>query len=599
MTPEEQAKFAADIRRFSPKDIDRLHRVLFRLQEDLIDFTPASVNREYFTICTEDRHPTNNQDPCLQWLLNLLHTDAEVPLNEKFLDILQEANIVLTTDATTEGGTDYDEAARANTSETPSSLLDRPDSPDYPDENDPRWQQAVALDNRKLASQALEQWRHKLQLRRQAYLEYEDPAMNETADRFYQRNLASKSLSHWHNTVKEIQDMDKVADNFRGRRDAAFALKQWTLAARENLFTRMKHEQLLHRALGTWREKTRDIREMEAAADEISSRRALRNTLEKMVANKSQIVQAESMAVLVYQGNLVRKIFTRWLVHLEEIQLNDRRAEAAADYFASKHVLQKWREKTRLLQQEKQTRQSRKHILAFRYFRKWRAFVRKSKNTQYTEAYKSMRRKVKMNIARAVLNNWREKTARIQAMNTTADDFRTRKDAENARRMAHAAIVTMYNKSEQTQEANQQADLFFKKKLIERLRIFGSNWLVHTRRNLENQKRADEYRATRTASYALLTLRNWRNAAFRTRRLQEDADVLFQRNEKKKALGYLQRWRQAVVGRNEAEEGPENSLIPATPAARRNQLLASTTPAYTPATGLFGAGERLIEEEEE
>lgn len=599
MTPEEQAKFAVDIRRFSPKDIDRLHRVLFRLQEDLIDFTPASVNREYFTICTEDRHPTNNRDPCLQWLLNLLHTDAEVPLNEKFLDILQEANIVLTTDATTEGGTDYDEAARANTSETPSSLLDRPDSPDYPDENDPRWQQAVALDNRKLASQALEQWRHKLQLRRQAYLEYEDPAMNETADRFYQRNLASKSLSHWHNTVKEIQDMDKVADNFRGRRDAAFALKQWTLAARENLFTRMKHEQLLHRALGTWREKTRDIREMEAAADEISSRRALRNTLEKMVANKSQIVQAESMAVLVYQGNLVRKIFTRWLVHLEEIQLNDRRAEAAADYFASKHVLQKWREKTRLLQQEKQTRQSRKHILAFRYFRKWRAFVRKSKNTQYTEAYKSMRRKVKMNIARAVLNNWREKTARIQAMNTTADDFRTRKDAENARRMAHAAIVTMYNKSEQTQEANQQADLFFKKKLIERLRIFGSNWLVHTRRNLENQKRADEYRATRTASYALLTLRNWRNAAFRTRRLQEDADVLFQRNEKKKALGYLQRWRQAVVGRNEAEEGPENSLIPATPAARRNQLLASTTPAYTPATGLFGAGERLIEEEEE
>ncbi|EXJ87926.1 hypothetical protein A1O1_04853 [Capronia coronata CBS 617.96] len=600
MTPEEQASFANEIRNFPPKDIDRLHRVLFRLQEDLVDFTPGAIKREYNAICSEDRHVTHPEDPCLRWLLDLLETDPAAPLNEKFLDVLQEAHIVLTTDGTTtDGETDYDAAGNSPAFGRGSEVPERIESPDSLDENDPLWQQAVALDNRKLASQALDQWRQKLHLKREAWLDYEDPAMNNFADNFYLHSLARKTLSHWGNIVREIQEMDRVADEFRARRDAASALKQWTLASRERLFVRVRDERIINKVFGTWRDKSRRLHEMEAAADDFRDRQAVRNALGMMLAKRVQIKQAERQAVFVYQDNLVRRIFNRWLAQLQHIQLNERRADAAAEYFASKHVLQKWRDKTRLLQEEKTGQEARRKLLGMKYIRRWRAFTRRSKEEKYAEAYKIMRRKVKVNIARAALRLWREKTARIREMNIAADEFRVRKDADGARRMAHTAIVTMYNKTTQLQESNRQADLFFNQKLVDRLQIFGSNWLLPTRQILENQKKADEYRATRTASYALQTLRSWRNAAFRFKRLEEDADVVLQRNEKKRALGFLQKWRRAAAQGHGEEERREERLIPATPAARRSQLLASTTPAYTPATGLFDRARVVVDVDED
>ncbi|KAH0839033.1 hypothetical protein FOPE_05378 [Fonsecaea pedrosoi] len=602
MTPEELAHFASDVRLFSPEDIDRLHRVLFRLQEAAISFTPSALQREYNAIFPEGHVSTQYDDACLQWLLDLLETDPDIPLNEKFLDVLQEANIVLTTDGTsTDAATDYEEGRNSRVG-SHISMPVRPATPDSIDsinENDPLWQQAVALDNRKLASQALEQWRHKLQLQRAAYLEYEDPAMNAVADSLYLRNLARKVLSHWRNTVAEIRQLDNVADGFRMRRDAASSLKNWTLATREMLFVKVRDERVLRKTLWKWQERTANLREMEVAAADVRDRQALENALMKMVAKRSQIRQAETQAVLVYEGNLSRKMLQTWLVRLDHIRLNERRAEAAADYFASKHTLQKWREKARLRIEEKKAIEARKHILSFTYFHKWRAATKKSKEVKYSESYKIMRRKVKMNIARTALNVWREKATQMRQMNVTAQEFRARKDVENARRTAHGAIIIMYNKTEQIQEANVRADGLFRKNLIERLEIFGSNWLVPTRQILENQRKADEYRSTRTASYAVQMLRNWRNAAFRTKRLEEDADVLFHRNEKKRALGFLQAWRQASTRSRREEAVREASLVPATPAARRSQLLASTTPAYTPAIGLFGKDIGAVEEEEE
>lgn len=602
MTPEEQAKFAGDIRRFATADIDRLHRVLFRLQEHSSDFTPDSISREYNAIYLEDRgrRPTNTEDVCLQWLLDLLQTDPETPLNEKFLDVLQEANIVLTTDgATTDGATEDGGTRDRNIIEELHYLPPRADSPDFFDHDDPLWRQAVALDNRKLASQALEQWRLKLSLKRKAYLDWEDLMMNDFADRAYKRNLAIKTISHWRNLVIEIRTMDKVADEFRMRRDAASALKRWTLATRGRLYSRVREERLLRKTLGRWRQKSARLKTLEAVADDFRNRQSTENALKKMTVKRSQIVQVDRQAGLVYEGNLARNSLRSWLAHLEQIQLNERRAEAAADYFASRHTLQRWREKASLRQEEKRARQAREQLLAMKYFRKWRTFVRKAKDTKYSEAYKTMRRKVKVNIARAAINSWRQKTAHIRQMETTSNEFRIRKGSENARRMAHSAIVAMYSRIEQIQEAKPQADLFYNRKLLGRLQVFGSNWLIPARHILEFQKKADEYRSTRTASYALSMLRSWRNAAFRARRLQDDADLLFQRNEKKRALGFLQKMRQAVTRGEDEDEGRDNSLIPATPAARRNQLLASTTPAYTPAADLFGSGGRLIEGEEE
>ncbi|KIV79675.1 hypothetical protein PV11_07223 [Exophiala sideris] len=588
MTPEEQTRFVSDIQGFSHEDIDRLYRVLLNLEQDQLDLAPANVKHAYLTAYWDERRQlADANEPCIKWLLDLLDTDPDIPLNEKFLDVLQEANIVLTADGTTtDGGVARSEASIESI-----------------DENDPLWQQAVALDNRKLASQALELWRAKVQAKveaqQKAYEDYENPQLNAIADAFYNRNLGRRALWHWRNTAIHQRRLEEVAIEHCARKDAAFALKHWTLAARESLFTRVRSERLAQKAMDTWREKTRDIREMEAVADDFRNHQAVRNTLGMMAARREQIKKAEQQAVLVYEGNLARKVFNKWLAKMEQQRFDERKADAAADYFALKHALNKWRAKARSKKEEEQAMQAREHMLVFKYGRRWREIVRRRKHALYDAAYKRMRKVVKMNIARAALNIWRQKTAQIRAMRMAADEFRARRDAENAQRIAHGAIVTMYNRTQQIQEANQQADEFYNRNLIERLQIFGSNWLIPTRQILENQQRADEYRATRSASYAVSVLRSWKNMAFRARRLEEDADVVYQRNERRRVWGFLQRWRRAVPKQDEDEEGREEHLVPATPAARRSQLLNSTTPAYTPAAALFGSDGRVEEIDEE
>ncbi|KIW53010.1 hypothetical protein PV05_08615 [Exophiala xenobiotica] len=618
MEPHQRAELADAVQTFSHEDIGRLYRALLCLQEDQTELTPTNVAKEYIKACFEDGHPTSPTDPCIRWLLFLFHSDPETPLNEKFLDILQEANIVLTTDTT----------------ETEHEIEHDGSSVESVDEDDPRWRQAVALDNQKLASQALSLWRDTIQQKqeearlRQEYYEeaqrqrlhriaeedvppvqgYQDLDIEHQealADEFARCHLATKVINHWRAVTEEVKRMERVADEFRRRKDARWALKKWILAARENLFVRVRNERAAERALQTWRVKTAQIKEMEAVADEFRTFSAAKNTFGKLVARKKQIDELEAKAVVIYQGNLVRKVLNKWLAQVEHIRHQERRADAAADYFAAKHVMQKLRARAAIKLEQKKNEQARQKYLMQKYAYLWRDAVERTKRAeeeakqvQYDSAYKHMRRKVKENIARSALTTWREQTAKIQGLERVADDFRARKVAEGARRMAHHAIVTMYNRTMELRQMEEQADLHYHKNLIKRLEIFGSNWLIPARHYVEQQNVADEYRATRIAGYSLNVLRNWRNNAFRIRRMEEDADMLHQRHDRRRALGFLEKWRRAVTDKDEVDSREER-LVPATPAARRSQLLAaSTTPAYTPAPGLFGSG-RVVEEVDE
>ncbi|KAK5064784.1 hypothetical protein LTR84_000618 [Exophiala bonariae] len=588
MKPEELSDFAHDIRNFSPADIDRLHRVLLRLQEDHIESTPESLRREHKAVYLEEGQNPNVEDPCLNWLLDLARTESETPLNEKFLDVLQEAHIVLTTDGTlTDGGSEYGASRRAASVEVIPPFPTRPQSSDSFDDNNRIWLQAVALDSRKLASQALDQWRQKLYLKREDALERENPELNRLADEVYRTNLARKAITHWRNTIKEMQDLERVAVEFRAKRDAASVLKTWTLAARERLFVRVRDERLLHKTLEDWHNKTADIKEMEVAADAISIRQAAQNVLQVVATRRADLRERHQEADHLYGRNIIRRVLSTWHTHVEQQRVNDRRAMAAVEYFSSKHTLQTWREKTRIRADEKHAQQAHEQMLAVKYFRRWQALVKSSKEATYSAAYKSMRRKVKINIGRAALNTWRQKTIRIREMRIMSDEFRARKKIEHTGRVAHSAIMVMFNKAEQVQDLTRQADAFGNKHAIARLEIFGSKWLSPTRKILEDQRKADEYHTIKTDGYSLSRLRNWRNLTFRTSRLENDADGLFRRNEKKRALGFLQKWRSGAANVKQEPASVDERLPPVTPAARRVQLLASTTPAYTPASVMF------------
>ncbi|EXJ57433.1 hypothetical protein A1O7_07781 [Cladophialophora yegresii CBS 114405] len=585
MTPGELAAFASTVGAFSAGQIDRLYQLVVGPRGGV---GASALREQWRSLGLQDGGNSVAgdvaDDLCLEFIIDVADTDPDTPLESKFFEILDAANIALTTTTTT------------TSSPRPSSAY----SIESIDENEPLWRQAVVLDNRRLVSQVIDIWQDRVIERRAAYEQYEDPEANAVADNQYRDKLAKRTIDHWRSRVQHVKTLEAMAAGLLFRRDATRTLTALILAERETVFVRERQRRSAARFLAIWRQKTALIREMEDHADNFRNLHAAQNVLACLSETRQHHEEAECRAVTIYEGTLARRVFNQWFAQSQAICVNHERAEAAADYFAAKHAFQKLRARAQSRLAQKEITQARIHLLCLKYFRKWRLAVRDIKEAKYNAAYKTMRRKVKENIARASLTIWREKMRRVRAMHATADEILAQKQGENARKMAHSAIVAMYRHTEETRRAESLADEFYHQTLVRRLGIFGAHWLVPARQILANQRVADEYRATRLATYTLSALRTMRNYAFRAKRLEEDADTLRQRNEKKRALAFLHRWRQAAVrAQEDGGAAVENSLVPATPAARRSQLLASTTPAYTPGTGLFGATGRTIDEEQD
>ncbi|RVX73780.1 hypothetical protein B0A52_02670 [Exophiala mesophila] len=588
MSPEELASFARAISNFPQQHIDHLYQLLLRLQETHVDPDLDLIRSEYHALSSEDGNDTLPNDPYLQWIIDLFNSDAHSSLYTNFLDVLDEAHIDITDAGTnTDVETDHGRHAGPMVASWEPQPAERSHSPDTFNEHDPRWRQAIALDHRKLASQALEAWRDGLQRKREAILDYEDARANEFADQFYHKTLARKAVSHWRNTVKEMQSLERVAIEHRARKDAIAVLTSWTLGAREGLFKRVRDERLLYASLGMWQGKVDTIREMQQKADIQYETHVTQQVLVKLFTTTSQLQQDQTQAALTYKQMLSRKILRLWRAQLNNLGALERKRESLMSTFAGRHVLRLWYDRTRSQIDEKQALLAREQMLKVKFFRRWQAYVKQSKEAKYTIAYQRMRRKVKVGIATAVLTNWRQQVSKIRRMREVADEFQARQNAEAEHRLALVAIMSMYNKTQQIGDSLQQAQKFRREKIIARLEIFGNRWLLPTRQIMVNQRTADNYHSIKTAGYTLSRLRSWRNVTYRVKRLEDDADRLTQRNERKRTADLLQKWRRGAIKWDSENQGIEERLLPVTPAARRSQLLASTTPASTPASALF------------
>ena len=585
MTPEDVAGFASRVGVFTDGQIDRINTFIKEVYEDTMANDYETLVDQWRSFAGEDRTGPVVDEVTLTFILDVVDVDDSALLGDKFSAILAKANINLISSSSPPS------PPRLS---SPAGSIESVDT-----ENDPLWLQAVALDNKHLANQVLGAWNDSKNDRRKAYEDYEDPTANKFADGVYETHVAVSFMSQWRERTREYASMQEQADQHRRKKDAATALKRWALAAREKKLARERDNRLASRTLEKWHHKTTEVANMEAVADDFRNHHAAKTVLGKMNTKAQQVKQAEKEAINIYDRRLARGVLAKWRAKVEEARYEERRADAAREFFLAMRVFNRLRDNVQFHLQERVAQEAREHVLAVKYIHKWRVATRENKAAKYNVAYKTIRRKVKINIGRAALTIWVRKTRVILAMKKQADEFRARKDEESARRVAHGAIVTMYNQTEQAREDDQRADRFYNNNLVKRLQIFGTGWLEPTRQILKNQEIADKYHQTREATYAVGVLRDWRNAAFRAKRLEEDAEALRQRREKQSALSILQKWRGAANRSRESGNVVENTLVPATPAARRSQLLASTTPAYTPAPGFYGSGGRVIEEETE
>ncbi|KAK6379480.1 hypothetical protein LTS17_006398 [Exophiala oligosperma] len=554
------------VKGYSQEQITRLYRTLLALHEENLALNADNITKAYLRICSEDGFQGDGEDDtCGMWIRCLILMDNHIPPHKKFFEVLEKAHIQLVTD---DSEADETEAEKSHDNADNHEKREG-DTIESVDEQDPRWLQAVALDHFRLKSQALSLWRETIkQPFVDAHIEeprgivdrgngkveegYDDEQIAEleaVADEFRDRTLKQKALSHWRVVTAEYQEQERKADSFRRKKDTENVLGKWVLAEREVVLVQVRMANAGKKALDSWRRQTR------------------------------------------------------------ELQLQERMADVAAEYFAGKHVFHVMREKAleRLEQQceEEEFNRTRQRYLAQKYTSIWLDRVeQRAKQGQYQSAYKTMRRKVKMNLARDALRTWHSQTmeekVKLGELERIADEFRQRKDREAAQRVALGAIQTMYEQGMDGKRLEQHADSHYLRTLTNRFGLWDSKWRTPAMDYKEHESTADKYRELKDLEFAGNKLRNWKTQAWRHQRMEQDADVLRQRHDKRRATGIFQRWRQAATDHRKNVEAREDRerLVPATPAARRTLLVAaSTTPAYTPAPGLLSAG--YIEEETE
>lgn len=525
MSQSRDSDLVEQLRILPNDDINLIHIVLTRIEDDGGEENDASIKNAFDEALQENNMIFSEHEAALEFMLGLHMFDLKGSLYEKFKKLLQEAEIALT-----EGDIDS------------ISNISSPD-PEFLEHMVAR---AVIMDRRILIRESLNQWREATEDRRVE-------RMWQIAVDHYDRRLRYKCLSHWYNTYDQvIRPLDYQAMKFYRRENdkmIAESMRKWSLEYRSRSFTRQAQDRLALKALGVMMGKLQDVQIKDSA--------------------------------IVYEPNLAKKSLKQWSDHVSTIRRNERWAEDAHDYFSMMTAISKWRYKMELNHQDKRRleklEQIRLRLMKIKYFRKWQGGVRAIKQAKYGVAYKKIRTTNKENIAKAAIRLWKNATEEVHQMDAGADSFYQLKKEERGEKMAHNAITTMYGTAMKTKEDENIADQLDRRNLIRRVGVI-SKWEDDIQKVQDGTSRADELMAIKNAQLSSSAFKKLKAKGFEISRRIEDADAFYARQQRRALSSYLDKWRRASA----QKQGTVGELPPITPAVRKTQLLASTTPSYTP-----------------
>ena len=622
-------------RRLEQDDVDLLHQIVIRAQND-----PASQERpkdallQAYGEIYEERRLNQQQDrACFDVLLKLLNpaTPGE-SLYHKFENLLQEEGIVLAydDDATTQDEhVEHDDKHSDNVSDHlyappevtqdpahsgyyPTETLpdrqseDTADAEAYPDNTPPYivqlLRQAEARDRSVLAKQTLDAWRGAVDAAKERQMEARADALYAVrlkrkvlkqclavfddlhhsqmqADQIYYSRLARSALGKTSDEyrVRKVRSMDE--DRIKGD-----TLYKWTVASREATFTRKQEWELKRKFMSKLIESHRASQAKEAHLEMVLQRSNFQqqNTLLQaamalMTRKVASVKVDEERADFRNKAALGMASINAWRLKMGKVVELNLTAEDAREYFLMKRVLRSLQDVTRF-------RRDRRTWLATWASHKWQEFVKARKHGRYDDAYRQIRRTIKMNLARKLLLRWQQKVHDNREDNVRADAVY---QASLKRRLVRPMVETTYEIADWVQKNEPIADRTAES-FLQRRAIIAMQMKQQTLFDMSD--RADRFQQYHIEQRAVQGLRQMQLKAFEFQRRQFDADAFRDRHDKRAIRGVLARMRRILAERRVGGEGAF-SLMPApavTPARKREQLLLnsstrlSTTPAYTP-----------------
>ncbi|EHK98996.1 hypothetical protein M7I_5148 [Glarea lozoyensis 74030] len=285
-------------------------------------------------------------------------------------------------------------------------------------------QQAADVDRKKILQDALTSWRYKLRS------QMVEAKVNERVAReALHKMVLAERCAHFQKQQKQkalMAIMQKLAEKKQKALDAA---------AYEQEQKKMKMKE----SLRAWAEKAKKAKELkqqqEAVAEGILQQKAKASALKLWYGQMVHQHEMENTALSYIQPKVLQVTLTKWREHTQENILHREMENKALTFYQPRLVqdtLSRWRERTQKHQQHLQQLETWSNDASF-YFRatrtlkKWREATEASKREKRKVAYTKVRRMIKINLARTVLQGWREKAQHIMALKKQAEEFNANK----------------------------------------------------------------------------------------------------------------------------------------------------------------------------
>ena len=445
----------------------------------------------------------------------------------------------------------------------------------YADRKAPRFRETL------LAKRALLAWNGKLK---------DSDQQEREATAFCERKILQRILQLWSTQTRIALARDHKADDFRTQSLMTPSFNQWRLATQfapmEGRVARIRDWRIARSNFGTWLLRTRMI----FRADSVNNLRTKQNAFtawnerlrrEALQARINDRIIAQTMYKWVIAQRAIlmtrireereklvtfRKLLAGFRKHRDQLQrqesevkhlrfarltgstlecwklqmnLTRARSQMATEFYTPKiqqDMLASWRNKHGHIQKlEKWSEDASFYFTTMKTLKRWRDAATEAKKRRMNDAYKKVRRQIKMNLARKVLVNWRSRVDEIKSLDVRGERARSSKETELLRRL----VSKWESRSQQRQQAMADALGRFNGRLMAQPL---HAWIDASRQIINQEIRADQFYHIHLSELCSAKLRRLSMKAFGIKRRQQDADAMRERHWSKHVRNILKHW---------------------------------------------------------
>lgn len=341
---------------------------------------------------------------------------------------------------------------------------------------------------------------------------------------------AKSAISTWRLRTKQQQE----AINFSNLRILKGALLLWRLQAKTAQLSHQRQLQAFH----AWRLAVRlNI------SQRISREKLLRKFLPCLVRKTRKVVTEERVltttAEHLHSHHLAKSVFCRWRQRLREVGALQGRAWSMRPPPVVKDCLTKLVEaKRKIDQMQKWAVDAEFYLIGNRALIKWRKAAEVAKKKRRKMAYAQARRQNKLNLAKLMLDKWREKNAQLNRIEAAANDVRQTKTVT----LATTTLSTWRAKSQDLLSLEDFASKSTNRKLLEK-------WRLRLANSYRDAAVAEESNVIRLRSRCL---RKWSRKALQYRAHEHLVSELREKRSKRSTRLAFKHWRQTLEIRQNA-----------------------------------------------